>query len=59
LVILGSEDKVISPVLGRKLYDNYGGHKKLIVLPGRGHNTISSQNPVEYWSPVISFINGY
>ncbi|HVL74426.1 MAG TPA: alpha/beta fold hydrolase [Noviherbaspirillum sp.] len=38
LVVHGSEDRVVSPHFGAKLYEAAGGSKRLLMVEGAGHN---------------------
>jgi uncharacterized protein len=54
-VLLAGKDRVIPNDLGRKLYDDYAGPKKLWLEPGAGHNDVHHPRPalidevVEFW----------
>lgn len=52
-VIAGADD-IIPPQFGQRLHDGYGGPKRLLVVPGAGHNEVAEQS-AEWWSAVIQF----
>jgi len=54
LVIQGGRDKVISPLLSRKLYNAANDPKKIIIIEEAGHNNISLNKILE---DVLQFIS--
>jgi pimeloyl-ACP methyl ester carboxylesterase len=55
-VVLASEDQIIPPDIGRRLYDSYGGPKRLQVIPGAGHNDVVSQSTA-WWKESLRFLS--
>jgi pimeloyl-ACP methyl ester carboxylesterase len=55
LVLHGEEDELIAPTEGRAAFDAAGTKdKELVLIPGRGHNDISSSP--RYWAALKTFI---
>lgn len=54
--LLAGADEVIPTDLGRKLFDDYQGPKKLWLSDGLGHNDVAEQS-VEWWKSVFEFWN--
>jgi uncharacterized protein len=52
--VLAGEDQVIPPDLGRRLYESYGGPKRLQIMAHAGHNDLTSQS-AEWWKEVFTF----
>src|SRR6266404_5617542 len=54
-VLLAGKDRVVPSDLGRKLFDNYRGPKKLWFYPNATHEDLHAANPaiwkedVEFW----------
>ena len=42
----------------RRLFDALGAHKKLIELPGRGHNDWTDAMTAENWQEALAFLEG-
>jgi len=57
-IVLAGEDEIVPPASGRRLYDGYGGRKRLQVIPGARHNDIEEQ-PVDWWRDVFAFWSGH
>lgn len=53
-IVLGEEDTVVPPHLGRDLYDSYSGSKKLWSAPGSGHNVTAFLS--EHWSEIANWL---
>jgi pimeloyl-ACP methyl ester carboxylesterase len=56
--VLASDDEVVPPTLGRKLYEGYGGPKRLWTLAGSGHNDIAYGVDASWWRESIRFLLG-
>lgn len=58
LVIHGEEDRLIPPQHGKFLFDHLGpARKKLVVIPGVGHNDIIFEGEEMYFEAIEQFIN--
>jgi pimeloyl-ACP methyl ester carboxylesterase len=53
-VVLAGNDDVVPDKLGRRLFDGYGGPKKLWAVPNAGHTDVQTQPP-EFWKTVTAF----
>ncbi|MBA3238558.1 MAG: alpha/beta hydrolase [Parachlamydiaceae bacterium] len=53
LVILAKNDNIVPPAMSRRLFEAILAPKKLLVIPGKGHNSLDE--PVE----VIRFLQNY
>ena len=53
-VIIAGADEIVSPVLGRRLYDGYQGPKNIEILSGAHHADTTDQTP-EWWKNVLNF----
>jgi pimeloyl-ACP methyl ester carboxylesterase len=53
-ILLAGRDKVVPAGLGRRLYESYGGRKKLWEFPEADHETLMDQTP-EVWKEVVNF----
>jgi len=53
-VMLAGNDEVVPNKFGRRLFDGYGGPKKLWEAPGAAHNDVHTQPP-EFWKEVAAF----
>ena len=51
---VGGKDEIIPAKFGRRLFDGYGGPKRLWEAPQAGHNSIHAQSAA-YWKEVIAF----
>lgn len=58
LVLVAGDDAIIPSPLGRRLFDTLGAHKKLIELPGRGHNDWTDAMTAEHWQQALAFLEG-
>lgn len=54
LVIHGTEDHITPVEMGKKLYERYKGSKKLVIIPGAGHNNLQDVNPNLFWQSIQS-----
>lgn len=52
--VVAGGDRVIPPRLGRRLFETYGGRKRLWEQEGAGHNTVNYAK--NWWPPVFSFL---
>jgi len=52
--VLAENDEIIPPAIGRKLYDGYGGPKRLWVQKRASHNTVDYAP--SWWSRVFAFV---
>lgn len=52
--VIAGADEILGPATGRDLYDRYAGPKKLILIPGAGHNEVAAQLP-DWWKSVFGF----
>ncbi|MFW5959700.1 MAG: alpha/beta hydrolase [Chitinivibrionales bacterium] len=57
LLIHGAADRVVPHSMGLKVYKSIRGQKRMVTIPGAGHNDISTDYADEYWEPVYQFIN--
>jgi pimeloyl-ACP methyl ester carboxylesterase len=55
-VLLAGRDQVVPTELGRALFDNYPGPKKLWLEPDLGHNDLHMPGP-HVWKEVVAFWN--
>jgi pimeloyl-ACP methyl ester carboxylesterase len=53
-IIVGGRDDVVPHKFGRRLFDGYGGPKKLWEAPQAGHNDLHAQSR-QYWSEILGF----
>jgi pimeloyl-ACP methyl ester carboxylesterase len=53
-MLVGSEDKVVPPKFGLKLYHDYAGPKQLREIPNGDHGSVMTQPP-EIWKEIIEF----
>ena len=53
-VMLAGNDEVVPNKFGRRLFDGYGGPKKLWEAPNAGHAEVQTQPP-EFWKAVAAF----
>ncbi|MDY0132133.1 MAG: alpha/beta hydrolase [Desulforegulaceae bacterium] len=57
LIIHGEFDEIIPFSEGRKLFENSGAeNKKLVKIPGAGHNTIFSLGLNEYFASIVNLL---
>jgi uncharacterized protein len=56
-VLVAGRDTVVPERFGRRLYDGYGGPKRLWRFPQMNHETVMFQ-PVEIWRHIFSFWQG-
>ena len=54
-MLVAEGDTVVPAKLGKQLYENYTGPKRLWVFPGGNHGTVMQQ-PAETWREIISFL---
>ena len=54
VMLVTTQDEVVSYKFGRRLYDGYAGPKLLRESNDAGHNTIQDQGP-EFWKQVVGF----
>lgn len=52
LVVHGANDRVVPPDQGRRLYDAANEPKRLLVVPGAGHNDLVEVGGAAYWTAV-------
>ena len=52
LVIHGADDRVVPPEQGRRLYDAANHPKRLVIIPGAGHNDLAEVGGEAYWTAV-------
>lgn len=52
--IVVDADEVVGAASGKKLFDGYGGPKKLQLVPGAHHNDVAAQSP-DWWREVFAF----
>jgi uncharacterized protein len=52
--IVAGADEVVGAASGKKLFDGYGGPKKLQLVPGAHHNDVAAQSP-DWWREVFAF----
>jgi hypothetical protein len=57
LVIHGTQDQLIPPTEGRKLYSaSPAEHKRLLLIEGAGHNTLIAVGRGQYFDTIATFI---
>lgn len=54
-VVVGTADRVVPAELGRRLYDDYSGRKRLWSFAGEGHWE-ASHRPPEWWREAFGFL---
>jgi pimeloyl-ACP methyl ester carboxylesterase len=54
-VLVGGADQVVPEKFGRRLYDGYGGPKRLWEFPRGNHGTVMEQPP-EIWKQILDFL---
>jgi pimeloyl-ACP methyl ester carboxylesterase len=52
--VVAGADEIIGPESGRRLFEEYGGPKKLELIPGAHHNDVAAQLP-EWWRETFAF----
>ncbi|HUC84783.1 MAG TPA: alpha/beta fold hydrolase [Candidatus Acidoferrales bacterium] len=52
--VIAGADEILGPATGKKLFEGYGGPKRLTVIPGAGHNDVAAQS-ADWWKSVFSF----
>ncbi|TVP75779.1 MAG: alpha/beta fold hydrolase [Puniceicoccaceae bacterium] len=57
-VLLAENDRVVPAELGRSLYEQYAGPKRLWVQTGRGHNDLDMSSSASWWPEVFLFLKG-
>lgn len=55
-VVLAERDEVIPADIGRRLFEEYHGPKKLWVQPGRTHNTLDLSPGAAWWPELTAFL---
>jgi len=56
MVIVAGSDEVIPPALGRALYEALPEPRRLLVIPGRGHNDWMERMTPAQWQEVLKFL---
>jgi uncharacterized protein len=57
LVMQGDRDEVISPALGRRLFDAAPEPKRYYAIPGAGHNDTYVVGGAAYWKALADFLD--
>ena len=57
LVVHGSEDQLFPVALGRALYEACGPGAEWLLVPGYGHNQPFNQPQLDYWEPILRWID--
>ena len=57
-VLLAERDTVVPARFGRRLYDGYGGPKRLWVQAGRNHNSLDLRPEAPWWDEVSEALLG-
>jgi uncharacterized protein len=57
-VIMAERDEIIPARQTRALYEELPGPKKLIVLPGAGHNSWPADPTAPWWREAMAFVTG-
>ncbi|MFK7961476.1 MAG: alpha/beta hydrolase [Phycisphaerales bacterium] len=57
LIIHGDRDGIVPLELGQRLHDSYSGPRRILVLPGAGHNDISATGGSLYWRTIGRFLS--
>lgn len=57
-VLLAGDDRVVPTELGRRLYEGYGGPKRLWIQPRAGHNNLDYDPTSQFWTELTSFFLG-
>lgn len=56
LVVHGANDRMVPPDQGRRLYDAANEPKRLLIVPGAGHNDLVDIGGATYWEAVRSVL---
>jgi len=54
--LMAGQDEIVPAELGRKLFENYPGRKRLWIQPGAGHNTLDVSPDAAWWREVADFL---
>jgi pimeloyl-ACP methyl ester carboxylesterase len=54
--LMAGQDEIVTPELGRKLFEEYPGRKRLWIQPGAGHNTLDFSPGAPWWQEVADFL---
>jgi hypothetical protein len=54
--LMAGHDEIVPAELGRKLFENYPGRKRLWTQPGAGHNTLDFTPGAPWWLEVADFL---
>jgi uncharacterized protein len=57
LVVHGEEDGLFPVALGRALYEACGPDAEWMLVPGYGHNQPFNQPRLDYWEPILRWID--
>ncbi len=58
LVLHGSRDRVVPHRLGVRLFERIEAEKRMVTIPGAGHNDNHPAAESDYWAPVLEFLEG-
>ena len=59
LFIHGDQDTFVRPDMVHTLYDSASCEKKLLIIPGAGHNESYLKDPDTYFNTAFNFIGNY
>jgi pimeloyl-ACP methyl ester carboxylesterase len=54
--LMAGQDEIVPADLGRRLFENYPGRKRLWIQPGAGHNTLDFSPGASWWREVADFL---
>lgn len=54
--LMAGQDEIVPAELGRKLFEEYAGRKRLWIQPGAGHNTLDIAPDASWWHEVADFL---
>jgi uncharacterized protein len=58
LVVVAEQDDIVPAQFGRALHDALRGPRKLLVLPGAGHNDWPDRVDAAWWHSAVDFLLG-
>jgi uncharacterized protein len=56
--LMAGRDEIVPAELGRKLFEEYPGRKRLWIQSGAGHNTLDFSPVAPWWREVADFLTG-
>ena len=57
LITHGTDDTIVTPREGQKLFERANMPKELYLIEGADHNTIQSYDPPTYWATISAWLD--